>query len=388
VLAHGWGEKYRSIMKPITVALALLVLGLSSFAARAAEPEAARPATLPAISEVKTNERGFFIVNGKPFFPILLYDLPVKDEAAVKDAVAKGFNVLTTHTAEEAAALLPHGFYGAIHANKKVENGQGVLLVLSLDSPALEIKENLIPKTQEYNAKAAANLPGRPVANAIGYWLGEPQGVKDNTLPGKDKYEDLVNAIDVSAPYLYPVPYQPVSTVGDAVKRAHDATGGKKALLPILQLFKWEPGARYPTPGELRAMVFLSLIEGATGIGYYTYNSVKDAKDSLPKELWDSVGPLNKEVAEIGAFLTAAEADDSLNLADAATPVRMRVARQGKTGIMLLVNPTDKEQTFSIEMKSTMEIRLDQKSMIGLTGAINKYTLQPFQTQFWQFTLK
>src|ERR1044072_4612675 len=87
-------------------------------------------------------------------------------------------------------------------------------------------------------------------------------------------YEDLVTAIDVSAPYLYPVPYQPISSVGDAVARARKASGGEKPILPVLQLFVWDAKDPYPTPAELLCMAFLCLVEGAHGIGYYSYGSV------------------------------------------------------------------------------------------------------------------
>ena len=75
----------------------------------------------------------------------------------------------------------------------------------------------------------------------------EPSGVVANTLPPPEKYEEVVQAIDVAAPYLYPVPYQPIRSVGDAVGRASAASQGKKPLLPILQIFTWTPTDRYPT---------------------------------------------------------------------------------------------------------------------------------------------
>ena len=70
------------------------------------------------------------------------------------------------------------------------------------------------------------------------------------------------------------MPYQPVASVGDAVARARAAGEGKKPVLAVLQLFAWKAKDRYPTPQELRCMAFLALVEGAGGIGYYSYGSV------------------------------------------------------------------------------------------------------------------
>jgi hypothetical protein len=56
--------------------------------------------------------------------------------------------------------------------------------------------------------------------------------VYSNNVPSKEGYGELVKVLDVSAPYLYPIPYQPVRSVGEAVTRANTASGGKKPLLP------------------------------------------------------------------------------------------------------------------------------------------------------------
>src|SRR4029077_12755787 len=130
--------------------------------------------------------------------------------------------------------------YGAAHADKKIDNLTGVFLGLGADSPALIFKKDLLRQVAEANAKMKANVPGRPIMNAIGYWEDEPAGVVKGKLPSKAVYEDLVAALDVSAPYLYPVPYQPISSIGDAVARARKSSDGKKPVLPVLQLFVWD----------------------------------------------------------------------------------------------------------------------------------------------------
>jgi hypothetical protein len=143
--------------------------------------------------------------------------------------------------------------------------------------------------------------------NAIGYWEDEPTGVYANKVPSKERYEELVKVLAVSAPYLYPIPYQPVRSVGEAVERANTASGGKKPLLPILQLFTWQTKDRYPTPDELRCMVYLSLIHGADGIGYYSYSNVTGKKGTnIAKEqpeLWQAVKQINSEIAEMRPLL-------------------------------------------------------------------------------------
>jgi hypothetical protein len=218
-----------------------------------------------------------------------------------------GFNTLLGKP-EVSDLLLANGFYTAVHVGRDpVKKDAGVLIGVGMDSPALYWKQDLLERAKRDLARMRRLIPNRAIMNAIGYWEDEPKGVYANKVPSPERYEELVNALDVSAPYLYPVPYQPVSSVGEAVERANTASGGRKPLLPILQLFTWQTKDRYPTPAELRCMAYLSLIHGADGIGYYSYKNVTGKKDTnIAKEqpaLWQEVKHINSEIAGMRPFL-------------------------------------------------------------------------------------
>jgi hypothetical protein len=343
--------------------LAVLAVVLAAARLASAQPQAG---ALPPISAVTLAEHGGFLVNGKPFFPILLYDVPT-DAASLKLFHESGFNTLTTD--EKAAAGLPAaGFYAAVHTPAApVGNVRGVLMSIGMDSPALNWKDKMLEQVAADKAKAHAMVAGRPTMYAIGYWDDEPAGVAAGKVLGKDKYDDLVRAIDVAAPYLYPVPYQPVSTVGDAVARAKAATQGRKPVLPILQIFTWTEKDRYPTPAELKCMVYLSLIEGANGIGYYSYNSVtgkpKTTIAQAQPELWQSLQGLNAEVAKIGQFMMDAKPNADVSLAEKAEGVKLRAANREGKGMLLVANATGEAKTVTLKFPSapTSLKRLDGK---------------------------
>ena len=151
---------------------------------------------LAPIKTVDYDERGAFRVNGKPFFPIVLYDA-LMDDQTLRELRDFGFNVLVCD-AKACAALPDKGFYGACHTDKKLDNLSGAFMGVSTDSPALVFKKDLLKEVAEANAKSRAAVPGRPIMNAIGYWENEPAGVVAGQLPSKAVYEDLVAAIDVS----------------------------------------------------------------------------------------------------------------------------------------------------------------------------------------------
>ena len=307
--------------------------------AQASSPSVA----LPRIESAVSDDQGRIVVNGKPFFPILLYDVPA-DPDSLKKFHDHGFNLVTVSKTEEAEAARRAGLYGAAHG-KKIENLDGVLLAIGMDSPVLNLKPPLLENLKANLENVRTEIPNRPVMHAIGYWLNEPAGVVANTLPPPEKYEDVVRTIDVSAPYLYPVPYQPIRSVGEAVARASAATAGKKPLLPILQIFAWTASDRYPTPAELKCMVYLSLIHGARGIGYYSYNHVTGKKgvtfaDDQP-EIWNSLKPVNAELSRFGPFLLESQPDQSVTMNVSDERIKFRAATHDGSHLLLLANPTD-----------------------------------------------
>jgi len=308
------------------------------------------PSALPKIAAVDYDERGAFRVNAKPFFPIGLYDAPV-DERTLRELRGFGFNVLVCD-AKACAGLPAKGFYGMVHTDKKIDDLSGVFMGVGADSPALIFRKNLLKQVAEANAKTRSAVPGRPIMNAIGYWPDEPKGVVKGVLPSKALYEDLVAAIDVSGPYLYPIPYQPVSSVGDAVARARIASGGKKPIIAILQLFVWDAKDRYPTPAELRCMAFLALVEGSHGIGYYSYGSINGRPKTniaeVQPELWKSVRKLNHDIADIGPRLLAGAASSDLTLAKDTLAVKMKVVREQSASLAVLVNSAATSQAVKL----------------------------------------
>ena len=342
------GRRYVKPMKIPTLSLLAVVALACSIAS----------AELPAINDVTIDERGGFVVNGEPFFPVLLYDAKT-DEATLEQLREFGFNVLTVGDAKVAATLPAQGFYAAMHVNAKLPDVSGVLLAIGPDSPAMYVKENLIGKTREDNAKAKEHAGGRPVMNAIGYWENEPEGVKAGKLYPKEKYDDLAAAIEVPAPYLYPVPYQPISTVGDAVAAAKKAGGAGKPVLPIVQLFAWDAKDRYPTPAELRAMAFASLIEGASGIGYYSYGSVTGQQGKtiaeVQPELWASVKGLNKEIVKAAKALRGGVWNNEVSAVEEES-VRWKAVVILDGGTIVAVNQSDQPRKLVLKVGAEMPL--------------------------------
>lgn len=363
---------------------ARIALGITLLAGtvRSGAGEDAPGVAMPAIETAGSDERGRITVNGKPFFPIVMYDIPI-DADSLKMLREQGFNVLSAR-AEDADLLRKHGFYVAAHgistAGLKLD---GVLFGVGMDSPALYWKDDLLQKSRDDLVKMRKLFPNRPIFHAIGYWEDEPAGVFSNKLPAKDRYEELVKVLDVSAPYLYPLPHQPVRSVGEALARANAASGGRKPLLPVLQLFVWKPEDRYPSPAELKCMAYLSLIHGADGIGYYSYNYVTGKTGTNiareQPELWRSVKPLNAEVKQIGEFLFDSTPDPAVRVTGRAAAVEWRAATKGDSTVLLLANTSSESQPVRVQwpLQPAVLSRVDNGAKQPLENGVLEYTLAP-----------
>src|SRR3954469_10368883 len=148
-------------------------------------PDSLLAQALPPIQTAVSDEKGRIVVNGQPFFPILLYDVPT-DPESLKKFHDHGFNMITVAKTEDAEAARAAGLYSATHG-KKITNFDGVLMGIGIDSPVLELKPPLLDNLKADLEKNRAAVPNRPIMHAIGYWLDEPAGVIANTLPPPEK---------------------------------------------------------------------------------------------------------------------------------------------------------------------------------------------------------
>jgi hypothetical protein len=127
------------------------------------------------------------------------------------------------------------------------------------------------------------------------------------TVWSPNRYFDYVEGADILAPNPYPIrSSNPVENHLESVGRTVDmalAAAAGRPVWTVLQTFWAEPiWARNPTPDELRAMAYLALNHGSTGLIYFSYRS---GDRTLPEheELWRAVKRINGEVGALRAAL-------------------------------------------------------------------------------------
>ncbi len=307
------------------------------------------------IDSVTWDERGRMMVNGKKFFPIFLYDADFEPDyyAVYRDF---SFNTLLCARTDLVLKLRESGFYaGAYHgAAGRAENLTSVLFTVGIDSPGHELTDPAKQMEAEIK-KIREAVPNRPIFHAMAYWEKDKNAYQGSGIYGKEKYEDLFKLNDISAPFLYPVPQFKIAEMVPAYDRIKDATEGKKPLLPIQQLFAWREAERYPTPEELRTMVLLSIVKGADGIGYYSFNRARNGKpvnieEQSPK-LWLSLKETNLLAKRLGEFYLTSTPTDLITVETKEKNVYSRAEVLGDQALLVIANVSEKEVPITINVK-------------------------------------
>ncbi len=276
----------------------------------------------PANFELTFGFNGAAYVNGKPFFPIGLYDISREQLDLINEASVKAG--LPTQTMREMiASVKAQGFnlgvMGDGFPKDDMLQAADELGFYLLPSGALESREEIARRVAVANAHKCILAwygvdemsdafdyvnrsmaaykdwreidPNRPVVSAVQNW-------NPSLVPR------IKQALDILMPDNYPVPLYPMERAPDGVKIAADFMGNRAGLWIVPQAFAW-PNERVQTWRETRWMAYSAIAQGAQGLIWYTYGAQglkrTDNKRGcwfLPDypELWTNFKTLNAEI--------------------------------------------------------------------------------------------
>ncbi|MBN1341618.1 MAG: hypothetical protein JXQ73_03010 [Phycisphaerae bacterium] len=281
--------------------------------AQPAPPEPAAPpigAELPvpalkydrALAKVTLDDRGWLNVDGKPFFPRMLFLNQGYD--GIK---AAGFNVIVTgNDAPDAKGEWIGKNLEILEAAKK--NGLWVVFHVC----------NLFRKDQARFAELRQMVLALKDHPALLGWYtaDEPSGNVTHPIKLRTAYQ-LIKKIDPDHPVFvlemspaffaywargtcdvfmadpYVVPLPGAEQVGAWTEQAGKAIVKGQALMICLQAQGPPWFSRYPTPAESRAMAWLAVIHGATGLGWWAHGPAKSSPS------WGTYPAITAEAASL-----------------------------------------------------------------------------------------
>ena len=278
--------------------------------------------------KVALRDDGVTLIDGKPFFPIGIYNVRRhaangRDfDRAFADLGRAGFNFANSYRESRdpafAAAARKHGFRLFEDAKRITAD----LLDVWRQDPTY-LAWYVGDDTAEYNTPQMIQDRDDNLRAVDGTRLTcQADWVEAPVI--KDRYAPYVGLTDVFMPELYPVhgDHDASNCVAQVVRqmkmivRHHQTdTGGRTcAVWPIIQNFKgWTAWKRYPTPAETTAMSFAALVHGAKGITWYTYGATLEkvpegrgdagiADDPLA---WTVATNLSRRIASLAPVLLA-----------------------------------------------------------------------------------
>ena len=285
----------------------------------------------PGTSPVVLRDDGVALVEGRPFFPIGIYNVKRHTangfdfDRAFAELGRAGFNFANSYRESRdpgfAAGAKRHGF----RLFEDAKRVSGDLLDRCRHDPTY-IAWYVGDDTAEYNTPQMIRDRDDNLRAVDGTRLTCQADWTESPLV-KDRYAPFVGLTDVFMPELYPVhgDHDSSNCVARVVRememaRRHnerDAGGRTCTIWPVIQNFKgWTAWKRYPTADEVSAMSFAALAHGAKGILWYTYSSTVppnpakgrfDAGIADDFDAWNTATNLSRRIAELAPVLLERE---------------------------------------------------------------------------------
>ena len=270
---------------------------------------------------VTLREDGVTLVDGKPFFPIGIYAVWKREhngndlDRAFAELKEAGFN--TAHTYQSARGAEFREFYAAA-----ARHGIGLFVACRAGANNRSVETAILDvATEESEPALLAWYLADDTASHIGseelarihqavrdidpaHITVQADGVGE---PAHSRYADYVASTDGFLPELYPIrgdgPDQVPHIIRDMQTVAADlrrAGPRRKAIWAIVQDFEGWGWPRFPTDAEVRAMTYLSIIHGATGMTYYTYGGTgKNHGANYDPKVWANLKRIAGELSQL-----------------------------------------------------------------------------------------
>jgi hypothetical protein len=351
---------------------------------------------------------GGLSVNGLPFFAFGFYTyFPVQPTLAEQEVV-KGFNLMSPYQKIEKKSLKDRQAYMdrcAVLGMKvnynlcSVAGGGGIessrLQGLSRDEKLDKLKKEVL-KFRDHPALLAWYIADEPDGQNLSpdslmetYRLIkelDPYHPVSIVFKSSRKAADYRAVMDIAMTDPYPIPQGKVSEIMTNVDVMKNDFWLEKPIWVVPQAFGgnqwWQ---REPDPREIRAMTYLAIIQGATGIQYYIRNS----PNSFPKStaMWDECGAMALEIAELTPDINSPHPAPELVTDNS----NVHAKAWNRAGLVTIAVMNDRNEPSSIKLKMKnvdLNIQADvlfENRKIQVTDGVIEDVIDGYGTRVYRF---
>lgn len=187
-------------------------------------------------------------------------------------------------------------------------------------------------ETQRRYAEMVAGDASRPVVLLLGQGVATPDWVGRGDCTGRtEDYPGYAASADILVNYTYPIANQePIELVATGIQNLNQYAGWKKPVIADIEASSIE-GLPRPTPQELRAEVWMSLIHGAAGVQYFCHrmNPLNETDCLDDADTAAALTRLNRELTELATVLNTQSYAITSRSTNDAVPVRAVLKRVG-----------------------------------------------------------
>jgi len=175
-------------------------------------------------------------------------------------------------------------------------------------------------------------------------------------------YKTFGRCCDILAVDTYPITNGTITDVGDNIALAYKQLDGDTPVWQCGQMFKW-PEQRRPNPQEHRFMTYISLIEGAKGILWYTYKGYGQYLPQDDPQLWQAHLKFLKELNQLAPLWLQPGFGESIELQTENDQIRTMI-KNSPMGRFILAANKSKTESCSVDFVLTDNLK-DNVSVFG-----------------------
>lgn len=325
---------------------------------------------------------GALIVEDLPLLPVGFYCYWPVQPTLPEEEVTRGFTMISPYQrlyenrlSERRAYMDRCAQLGMkVHYNLCSVAGGGGAGSWKFNKPKAELRRLLIQEIEAFKNHPALlgwYIADEPALNkADPAWLEEVYRI----IKQHDAYHPVsmvlmrtsaaaryADAMDIVMCDPYPIPREPIETVGRVVRGLSRQFAYQKPVWMVPQMFggsEW--WLREPTPAEVRRMTYDAVFYGATGLQFF----VRHGHSSFPKapQSWAEASRIAFEMQEVTPIL--AEADSMQIITTSQPDVQLKLWQAGDRFALLALCTAAASQQFSFQLPGHLQQPL--RSLDGL----------------------
>jgi hypothetical protein len=230
--------------------------------------------------------------------------------------------------------------------------------------------------TRARYADMVAADASRPVMLLLGQGVATPDWVGRGECTGRtDDYFEYAQSADILVNYTYPIAnQQPLELVATGVEKLNVYAGWEKPVVADIEASSID-GLPRPSPEQLRAEVWMSLIHGAAGIQYFCHRMTPlnetDCLDDAGTAA--ALGRINRELLQLAPVLNTQSLALSPSSSNDAVPVRAVLKQAGNERYVFAAGMADGVTTATfalagIDASVRIEVIGENRSIVPSEG--------------------